>query len=360
MAPAINNNQPVEGMKAIFTLCSNNYLAQALVLCRSVHRHQPGWHMIVGLTDKKRPEIPYSTFPCEVIELGEIEPRMEELAEKYSIVELNTCIKPAVFQYIFKNRLATNVIYLDPDTCIFSPMAEVEQLLAENDFVITPHVLSPLPLDGLRPTESLFLNYGIYNLGFLAVRNSVTVMQFLDWWKERTYSIGYDRPAEGMFTDQLWINLVPVYFDRVATLRHPGYNMAPWNLHERRITHSDVGYIVNDAYPLVFFHFSGFDPAKQQFHKDYNRFQWHQRPDLWNLFEAYAGRLQGEEYERYRREPCYYAGVRAQFLQLQEITKKDKEARALAAMPFYKKVLRVVKRNIPLKLKSLAIKIAKA
>jgi hypothetical protein len=44
----------------IFTLCSNNYLAQAKTLGDSVKKFNPDVLFVIGLVDKLHPEIDYS------------------------------------------------------------------------------------------------------------------------------------------------------------------------------------------------------------------------------------------------------------------------------------------------------------
>ena len=61
----------------------------------------------------------------------------------------------------------------------------------------------------------------------------------------------------GMFAEQLWLNLVLLYFEKVHVIKHLGCNEAFWNLHERRLTKLAGKYYVNKTYPLIFFHFSG-------------------------------------------------------------------------------------------------------
>ncbi|MDO6430406.1 hypothetical protein Q4E93_07405 [Flavitalea sp. BT771] len=305
--------------KIIFTLCSNNYLAQAKVLAASVRQHQPGWKFVLGLVDTKLEQVDYLSFGFEVVTAADIEPAMQQLAEKYSIIELNTCLKPAFFLYFFQQRQAQHVVYLDPDISLYSPLREMEIYFLAGDIILTPHVVTPIPLDGRTPGEKLFLNYGLYNLGFLALKKSHNTERFLYWWKERTYAQGYDRPAEGLFTDQLWINLVPIYFPRVKVLRHTGYNMAPWNLHERYL--EDIGgeFRVAPKKKLVFFHFSGFDLQQNRLHKDYSRFHPDQRPDLRRLYDDYGMRLREEDHAFYSSLPCYYREVRNIFLRRETI-----------------------------------------
>lgn len=331
-------------MNAIFTLCSNNYLAQAKVLADSVRQFQPGWTFLLGLVDKKDPSIDYPGLGFEVLELAAIEPKMTALAQKYSIIELNTCVKPTFFQYLFERRKAAQVIYLDPDTCLYGPM---DAVIAGHDFVLTPHILSPIPLDGLSPEEPLFLNYGLYNLGFLALKRSPETQRFLRWWRERTYQKGFDNPARGLFTDQLWINLVPLYFEGVSILRHPGYNMGPWNLHERFLRTDNI---LESGEPLVFYHFSGFKPGVPKLHKDYTRYTLQQRSDLRQLYQDYEQKVIQSKYLELSALPCHYVTVRNEYLALRQVQ---------SPVPFYRKTLRQVKGMLPVKLKKLALDLIK-
>ena len=338
-------------MNFLFTLCSNNYLAQAKVLADSVRQFLPDWTFLLGLVDKKDPSIPYQDFGFEVTEIAQMEPRINTLAQKYSIIELNTCVKPAFFEYIFQHRKADRVIYMDPDTCVYGPFDAVDQLLSVHDIVLTPHILSPIPMDGLSPEEPLFLNYGLYNMGFLALNNSAGTQRFLRWWRERTYQKGYDNPARGLFTDQLWINLVPLYFEGVAILRHPGYNMAPWNLHERSLRDAAGNFYLESGEQLIFYHFSGYKPGVPKIHKDHTRYTMQQRNDLKTLYEDYEQKAGQAQYLRYSGMPCHYVAVRQEFLALQQTSQPP--------IPFYRKKIRQFKGILPVRLKKLALDLIK-
>ena len=52
-----------------------------------------------------------------------------------------------------------------------------------------------------------------------------------------------------MFTDQRWADFVPCFFEH-HILKDPGYNVAYWNLHARRLTADGGGYVV-DGEPLA-------------------------------------------------------------------------------------------------------------
>jgi hypothetical protein len=85
------------------------------------------------------------------------------------------------------------------------------------------------------------------------------------------------------------MNLAPGLFERVKILRHLGCNMAYWNLNDRALGRNGGGsYLVNGAYPLCFFHFSGIVLASDEIvSKNTNRYTLATRPDLRPLFAGY-------------------------------------------------------------------------
>jgi lipopolysaccharide biosynthesis glycosyltransferase len=251
-------------LQIVFTICSNNYLAQAKTLGDSLLSSNPDVKFIIGLCDGYIGELDYSrTIGYEIIpfqELGLAD--FDGLVNKYNIVELNTSIKPSFFKYLLKRyKYCEKIIYLDPDIAVFSSIGNLWNHLDSYDIVITPHILNPPPIDGLEPGENLFMMYGIFNLGFLALNGRAPQSaSFLDWWESRTLELGKSDIENGFYVDQLWINMAPVYFDKVLILKNLGYNVAPWNLHEREIVADESGgYRMQDGSDLVFFHFSSFN-----------------------------------------------------------------------------------------------------
>jgi hypothetical protein len=156
------------------------------------------------------------------------------------------------------------VVYLDPDICVFSPLPEVAERLQADSIVLTPHLAAPeSSLEGVLGNELTSLRFGTYNLGFLAVAASESGEAFARWWAERCYRFCRDEPAQGLFTDQRWIDLVPGLFEGVGVLRAPRLNVAAWNWNHRDIASVDGLYTVSGA-PLGFYHFTGFDSGDHQ------------------------------------------------------------------------------------------------
>jgi len=296
-------------MKIVFTICSNNYLAQAKTLGDSLLVHNPDYYFIIFLVDKLAAEIDYAFFtPYEIIPIDQVEiGGFNDMVAKYNITELNTAVKPFIFDFLFKRKESTEaIIYLDPDIQVFDRFDDLNNLFLEFNIIITPHWFTPI-YDNFKVDEPDALNAGLYNLGFLGVKRGEESNKFLEWWKIKLRDLCYIDFRKGLFVDQLWINFVPIYYDKVHLLRHLGYNIAYWNLHERVIEKSNGKYNINNHYPLVFFHFSGYlfkTPAVVS--KYQTRYSFDQRKDILPLFKEYHEKVMNNNYDKYFSIPCFY------------------------------------------------------
>lgn len=301
-------------MKAAFTICSNNYLAHAATLYHSLKKFSPEVRFFLFLCDEKNPKIDYKMIADEMVVLRETEPEFDQLASKYNIVELNTCLKPRAFEFLFSLQNIEKALYFDPDIKIFSSIDFLFDEPETSSVLLTPHICSPIPFDGKTPQENHFLNFGIYNLGFIGLQKNVETKQLLAWWKNHTYLRGKIDVYKGIFVDQLPINLVPLFYENVKVLKNRGLNMAPWNLHERPVTKSDEGYLVNEIAALVFYHFSSFRlndlelPLSQ-----YNRFRLEQLPVLKEIYIQYQNDLIANGITVFEKIPFAYKHLGIEF-----------------------------------------------
>jgi hypothetical protein len=244
---------------AACTIVTRNFLSYARIVGSSYLRHHPGTRFYVLVVDGL-PEGVSAGPGLEVIEPQSLDlPGFHELCFKYDVVELSTAVKPAFLTFLLEREEA--VVYLDPDILVFRPFIELRRMLRSAPIALTPHILSPIPMDGLRPNETDMLISGAYNLGFVAVRRSADTASLLSWWNSRLQDGCRIDVPNGLFTDQKWIDLVPGYFDSVAILRDPTYNVAFWNLHERGLERRGLTFSV-DGRPIAFYHFSGYTPTR--------------------------------------------------------------------------------------------------
>jgi hypothetical protein len=324
-------------MTLIFTLCSNNYLAQAITLGNSLIRYNPCYAFIIGLVDRKNSSIDYSAIPFEILEVEKIGiSAFDEMYKKYNITELNTAVKPFYFQYLFINRTdVKSIVFLDPDIMVYSPFTELENELESSDIIIIPHFITPLNDDKLQAEED-FLNSGLYNLGFIAIKNTGVGFKMIDWWAERLRYKAYIDFKRGLFNDQIWINFVPIFFNPVKVFTHPGYNMAYWNLHERALSLKGKGLYVNGRIPLVFYHFSGYNPLIPSILSKYqNRFSFKELPEIEELFKNYSTQLFLNGYNKYIEFPSVYSGIK-------EKTEREKRKEEIRKIPIFLRLVRVL------------------
>jgi hypothetical protein len=278
-------------VNAACTIVSPNYLAYARTVSASYLKQHPEHRFFIlivadlSLEDRKVFEGEEFT-PVMLMEIGLADVRGEGM--KYDILELNTNVKPTFMKYLIQTFDLESLIYLDPDIFVYSPLTPVfEALNGGASAILTPHLTTPVDDDKL-PGEQEMLYNGTYNLGFVAVRRCEESWRLLSWWERRCLDLGFSEGRTGLFVDQKWMNLAPGMFDQVKILRHPGCNMAYWNLHERTLTEDAENYAVNGLVRLCFFHFSGIvldDPAMLS--KNTNRYTLADRPDLSRIFREY-------------------------------------------------------------------------
>ena len=178
-----------------------------------------------------------------------------EFIYRYSILEINTSIKPFVFEHLFKLDYE-KVFYFDPDISIEDSLDVLKNILDSSNAVVTPHIMSPYT-DSKKPNMADISNSGIYNLGFLGLKSCGDVnKKFLPWWQENCRFNCFSDIEKGLFTDQKFCDYLPSFVTNTNIYYGPDANIAYWNLHEREITEKEGSFFSNSKKAL-FFHFSG-------------------------------------------------------------------------------------------------------
>lgn len=246
----------------VFTSAACNYLPKVRVLIESIRKFHPEWVIHLALADR----LPEGVALSDEL-FDEIHP-LESLgisnwlgwAFCHSIVELSTAIKPFLMARLLAREDCAGVIYLDPDTVLFSRLDDVVEAISHSNIALTPHLTVPgESMASVMDNEISSLKRGIYNLGFIAVAATNIGREFAQWWSERLYYFCRAEIHNGLFTDQRWIDLVPAFFEGVYILRTSRLNVAPWNISARQLSGQLPGAIMVDGQPLGFYHFTGFD-----------------------------------------------------------------------------------------------------
>jgi glycosyltransferase involved in cell wall biosynthesis/GT2 family glycosyltransferase len=291
----------------VFTIVSRNYLHFALNLMDSVGRFLPGTRRTIVLCDAADglPPMPDGIELLRIDELGIA--MLDRMTVQYTILELNTAIKPFVFAHLFGREDAERVVYFDPDIQLYASGELLLRRLDSAEVVLTPHLGAPLD-DGKHPSDLAILQSGTYNLGFLALRRSEQTRQLVQWWSRKLERDCVVDIPRGLFTDQKWMDLVPGFCADVHVERDAGWNVAYWNLSHRDVQRSaEAGYRVNGR-PLFFFHFSGYAPGSGTISKHQDRFTLANcSPAAQALFTEYGRSVAAHGRERFSRLPYAFA-----------------------------------------------------
>lgn len=241
----------------IVTATSSGHLPRAMVMAKSAKTHMPDCKVIVGLMERHIPSEAFS-YPYfdEIVLFQDLHffPNFNKFIFQYSVVEAGGAGKAQILKYAFeKYTEEEQFVYLDTDMKVLGPFAEIFDLFRHYSIILTPHLIhSPDPFDpGYLKTVKY---YGINNAGFIGVKRDNSSAGFIDWWIRRIEHDGYLNDEH--FGDQTWIDLVPSYFDRVHILRHPGYNFAFWNYHQRTLSLDEEQHFLAEGLPLRCVHFS--------------------------------------------------------------------------------------------------------
>jgi glycosyltransferase involved in cell wall biosynthesis len=289
----------------IFTIASANYLAHAATLMQSVRMYHAQVRRVIVLADAPRPfaaiDLAAELLPCDRLGIA----RIGNMKLWYTCIEFNTAIKPYAFQHFFADG-AREIVYLDPDIELFAPLEEAFAALAGHSMVLTPHITEPLADDG-HPDDLSILKTGAYNLGFLGLRRDDDAAHLLTWWARRTFlQCRVDVPA-GFFTDQRWMDLAPSFVARSYILRHPGYNVAYWNVAHRSVQNPGPGRWTVNGSRLIFYHYSGLLPDDPTVFSRYQtRFAMADLGAVATLCDAYRARLATNAWPQISQIPYAY------------------------------------------------------
>jgi hypothetical protein len=266
------------------------YLPKALVLAESLLKFDNEKIHIYIFDKKVDVELPHTLAHFIWIEdLGV--PNLYQMAFKYDITEFSTSLKPYIALHLLEKH--NRMIFLDPDTCLYNSLAPVLADLEKYPIVLTPHYTLPESND-LPGSDMGMMRFGSFNLGFFAVSKTDEGLSFLRWWNDRCIRFCYFDSQFGLSTDQKWVSIAPCFFPNLHVSFNLGLNVAMWNAQERWIAKTpDGSYLVNEKFPLIFFHFSSFDEknpellSKRNFSEKESK-----RKDLAELAIHYKEKLQ--------------------------------------------------------------------
>src|SRR5262249_54904381 len=107
------------------TIVSNNYLAYARVFTRSFLEQHPGGKVYVLVVDRPDPSLSYENEPFETILVESLGiPSFSNYSFRYSILELDTAVKPWFLLHLHRTGGHDRLCYFDPDILVTGDLTE--------------------------------------------------------------------------------------------------------------------------------------------------------------------------------------------------------------------------------------------
>lgn len=238
---------------AVVTIADSNYIKKSLAMLNSVKNFNGDVDTFFLITDGKIESVPNEEIEFISIEDLLVNPQiLDSMYLQRNPVEFATAIKPFCLSYLLELGYES-VVYLDPDILVVNSLDNIFETSKVLGTLITPHRLTTSNAEHLVCEDVKFLEFGAFNLGFIAVNQGSK--PFLEWWGTRTRFSSTESRFESVFTDQKWIDLSPAYFD-VHIFRDFGANVAYWNIDERLLEYSLAEGFKCNTEKLLFIHFS--------------------------------------------------------------------------------------------------------
>lgn len=294
-------------MTLFFTIVTANYLPFAVSLLDSAKTHHPEFEFCICLTDYISPEVIVQNelmkkYP--ILQLHEIKAEeFEFITVNYNPMQLANSSKILFANYFLNEKKFDQVIFADSDMLFFNRLPV--NVINGNNNVFTPHFTSPPPIE-MKRQELEVLNAGLINGGFFILRKSEETNKYITWFRERSVKDCVYDFSRGIYGEQLWLNLVPLYFSNISVETNKGLNVAYWNLHERIISEKKGTFFINKTVPLYFFHYSGWDYKEPLNISKWALITTEMRPDITPLLIKYHETLKNNQYEAYINMPNYY------------------------------------------------------
>lgn len=181
----------------------------------------------------------------------------KQIVNKYNRPEevdlLRWSLKPILINYLLEGGY-DKVIFTDPDTYYFSDYSFLFEELERSNIILTPHWRGLTPRNNENNFNLQFVE-GLFNAGFIGVNNQGKTAMY--WWAEMCLYKCIKDNTVGHFVDQTYLNLLPIYFDKVKIIKHKGCNVANWNQQQCERTRKNAMHTwILDKYPIVFIHFT--------------------------------------------------------------------------------------------------------
>jgi hypothetical protein len=249
----------------IFTSVNLDYLSRAKILADSIKYYNSKINFVVILSEPNleitTAEIDLILKNCnsidEILLLKDLSLEINRAVQNLQVTEVCTTVKAETMIKLLNREQVQFVTYIDPDIVVYDDIDRILHEHKQGDILLTPHLIEePLrEISVLNNEIAGAMQHGIFNLGFISCKKSNNAFALLNWWNSRLLKYCREDANNSIWTDQKWFDLAPVYFDGIKIVKDRAWNMASWNLDERRLISVDPP-TLEDNRQLLFYHFS--------------------------------------------------------------------------------------------------------
>lgn len=236
------------------TLFDSGYLLKGLAMIRSLARFCPGMKIYVLCMDDQtkyileRLNLPFVTCVTLVeVENEELRNAKANRGMAEYCWTLSSCFTWYVMQRFTEIDLLT---YVDADLLFYSDVEPLFDEIGEASIAIIEHRFTPRLQD--REVN------GHFCVEWDSFRRDEQGLACLSRWREQCIEWCYYRLEDGKMGDQKYLDEWPERYSACHILMHPGAGIAPWNYAQYHFARDEMGNIMVEGVPLIFYHFHQF------------------------------------------------------------------------------------------------------
>jgi len=243
-------------MNTFCTIINRNYIPFASALYQSLAGTDPAIRLQVLVTDaEKIQDLPAATSHLVFHPITHVldSTIARRIYDKYAATndQLRWALKPVFLIYLLGSF--EKVIYSDPDTWFPGSHGFLFAELDKYDILLSPHWSN---LDPLKDEDGLYsvMRNGLYSGCFVgAAQGGVSA---LEWWAGACHYKMEKVKELGLYDDQKYLDVLPLLNEKTGIIRHPGCNITSINIETCKRSMVNGAVMINEAYPLVFIHFT--------------------------------------------------------------------------------------------------------
>lgn len=241
--------------RILITFFDSNYIPKAIATYSSLSKYLKNFKLFAfcfdDLATKIIEKLGYKNFIAVSYRNFENVDLLKSKRGKEKLYEYYWSYKPYLIRKIMNETKAELVTYCDCDFMFFSSPEPIFKEAERADVLIQPNNFS-------FDEEKQFLPVGYYCSCWESFKNNHNGRMVLNWWHKKCMEWCYARFEEGKFADQKYLDDWRIRFKGVREVTQIGANLAPWNIQKYDISKKKRNVLINDQWPLVYYHYHSF------------------------------------------------------------------------------------------------------